>query len=97
METFITISNGLAAFSFLALVILIVLVSKEGKDERAQLMGYRLFRFLFVFLWSGLALIILVTGWKAIDYTQLRVYISTVLSLTIILGLGFWIYLRKKL
>ncbi|MCH5585211.1 hypothetical protein MK805_09545 [Shimazuella sp. AN120528] len=97
MGTIITITNGLAVFAFLALIVLVILISKEGKDERAQLMGYKLFRFLLVFLWVGLALVIFVTGWKTIDYTQLRVCITTLMSLTIILGLGYWVYLSKKL
>jgi hypothetical protein len=93
----ITITNGLSALAFFASIVFVVLVMKEGKDERAQLMGYRLFRLLFVFLWGGLAIVILVTGWKPFDYILLRVCISTLLSLTIFLGLGYWVLLRRKI
>lgn len=97
MATIINVTNGLTVFAFLALVVLVILISKEGKDERVQLMGYKLFRFLFVFLFGGLALVIFVTGWKSIDYIQLRVCITTLMSLAVILGLGYWVYLSKKL
>jgi ABC-type proline/glycine betaine transport system permease subunit len=97
METLINITNGLTAFAFFAFVILVVLVKKEGKDERAQYMGYKLFSFLFTFLLGGLALIIFVTGWKPIDYTLLRVCITTLMSLNIFVGLGYWLYIRKKM
>ncbi|WP_156877753.1 hypothetical protein [Shimazuella kribbensis] len=97
METLITITNGLSAFAFFAMIVFVILVMKEGKDERAQLMGYRLYRLLFTFLLGGLALIIFVTGWKEFDYTLLRVCITTLFSLTIFVGLGYWILLRKKI
>lgn len=54
-----------------------------------------IFRFLFTFLLTGLALIIVVTGWRTLDYTQLRVSITTLFSLNILAGLGYWIYLIK--
>lgn len=96
MTTIINITNGLSVFSLLALITLIALTSKEGRDERAQLMSYKLTSFLFIFLLGGLALVILVTGWITIDYVQLRVYITALMSLTIIMGLGYWIYISKK-
>jgi hypothetical protein len=95
METIINITNGLTVLSFIAFLILMILVKKEGKDERSQFMGYKLFRFLFTFLLAGLALIIVVTGWRTLDYTQLRVSITTLFSLNILTGLGYWIYLSK--
>jgi ABC-type proline/glycine betaine transport system permease subunit len=95
METLIIITNGLSAFAFFAFVILVVLIKKEGKDERAQYMSYKLFSFLFTFLLAGLGLIIFVTGWKTIDYTLLRVAITTLMSLNIFVGLGYWIYISK--
>ena len=58
-------------------------------------MGYRLFSFLFTFLLGGLTLILVYTGWKEVDYTQLRVSITTLMSLNILLGLGYWVYLSK--
>lgn len=95
MEMFINLTNGLTVLAFFAFLVLIFLIKKEGKDERTQYMGYKLFSFLFTFLLIGLALIIAVTGWKTIDYTLLRVSITTLMSLNILVGLGYWIYLSK--
>jgi hypothetical protein len=96
MDTIITYTNGLAAVSFFVFVGLIILVTKEGKDERATLLGYKLFSFLFVFLLCGLSLIIFFTGWKTIDYVMLRVCITTLMSLTILAGSFYWIIIRRK-
>jgi hypothetical protein len=96
METIITVTNGLSVLSLLAFIFLGFLMKKEGKDERAQFMAYKLFSFLFTFLLGGLALIIFVTGWKTIDYTLLRVCITTLMSLTIFAGLGYWMYIRRS-
>ncbi|WP_042416774.1 hypothetical protein [Geomicrobium sp. JCM 19038] len=97
METLINITNGLTAFALFAFVILVILMKKEGKDERAQYLGYKLFSFLFTFLMGGLALIIFITGWEPIDYILLRVCITTLMSLNIFIGLGYWIYISKKI
>lgn len=96
METLINITNGLTGFAFLAFLVLLVLVNKEGKDERAVYMGYKLFAFLFVFLLAGLSLIIFITGWQPIEYILLRVYITSLMSLTIFAGLLYWLFIRKK-
>lgn len=96
MDTLITITNGLAVAAFIAFLIMVALVRREGKDERSQFMGHKLFSFLFTFLFGGLALIIVVTGWRTLDYAQLRVCITTLMSLNILVGLGYWIYLSKR-
>jgi hypothetical protein len=95
MDWWIQVSNGLTVLAFVAFLALIYLVKKEGKDERTQYMGYKLFSFLFAFLLCGLVLIIFVTGWKTIDYTTLRVCITSLMSLNIFVGLGYWIFLSK--
>lgn len=59
-------------------------------------MEYKLFRFLFVFMLAGLALIMFMTGLKPIDYTLLRVCITTLMSLTVIIGLVFWGLIKRK-
>ncbi len=96
METVIAVTNGLAGFAFFAFLGLAVMVAKEGKDERAQFLGYKLFSFLFVFLFGCLALIIFYTGWVNVEYEVLRVAITTSLSLTIFSGLIYWLVIRKK-
>lgn len=96
MEILIIITNGLSVLSLIALLIILLMVTKEGNDERTHFMGYKLFSFLFFFLLAGISLIILITGWKTISYTLLRVSITTLFSLTIFAGLGFWLYLNKK-
>ena len=96
METLITITNGLTVIAFFMFLGLVFLVTKEGKDERAILLGYKLFSFLFIFLLCGLSLIIFYTGWKTLDYVSLRVYITTLMSLTIFAGFFYWLILRKK-
>lgn len=95
-ETLINATNGLTALAFFAFVILVILIKKEGKDERAQYLGYRLFSFLFTFLLGGLALILFVTAWNPLDYISLRMSITTLMSLNIFVGLGYWIYMSKK-
>ncbi|KHF29440.1 hypothetical protein LR68_01801 [Anoxybacillus sp. BCO1] len=96
MGIFVNLTNGLSVLAFLAFLVLIFFIKKEGKDERAQYIGYKFFSFLFTFLSIGLGLIVAVTGWKNIDYTLLRGSITTLISLTILIGLGYWIYLSKK-
>ncbi|MFC4560179.1 hypothetical protein ACFO3D_18645 [Virgibacillus kekensis] len=96
MDLLITITNGLTVVALVAFLILMGLVKKEGRDERSQYMGYKLFSFLFTFLLGGLALIIFVTSWKTIDYTLLRICITTLMSLNLLAGLGYWIYITKK-
>ncbi|WLR51892.1 hypothetical protein LC040_02990 [Bacillus tianshenii] len=96
METYISISNGLTAFAFFAFIILLFLVKREGKDERAQYMGYKLLGLLYTFLFGGLSILIFVTGWETVSYTMLRVSLSMLLSLHIFLGLGYWVYLTRK-
>ncbi len=96
METIITLTNVLTGIAFFVFLGLVILVAKEGKDERATLLGYKLFSFLFVFLLGGLSIIILYTGWKSLDYTMLRVCITTLMSLTIFVGLFYWLIIRKK-
>ncbi|MBB6675358.1 hypothetical protein [Cohnella nanjingensis] len=96
METVLTITNGLSGIAFLACIGLVILVAKEGQDERARLLGYKLFSFLFVFLIGGLSLIICYTGWKTIDYVILRICMTTLMSLTIFVGLFYWMIIRKK-
>jgi hypothetical protein len=95
MDLVLNITNGLAVFAFLAFLILVFLIKMEGKDERTQFMGYKLFSFLFTFLLGGLSLIIFITAWKELSYIQLRVCITTLMSLNLLLGLGYWIYLSK--
>lgn len=97
METLINITNGLTAFAFFAFVILVILMKKEGKDERAQYLGYKLFSFLFTFLLGGSALIIFITAWKPMDYALLRICITTLISLNLLVGLGYWFYISKKM
>lgn len=96
METIITVTNGLTVIAFFVFVGLVILVAKEGKDERAIFLGYKLFSFLFTFLLGGLALIIFFTGWNTLDYVTLRVCITTLMSLTIVVALGYWLILRHK-
>lgn len=96
VETVIAVTNGLAGFAFFAFLGLVVLVAKEGKDERAQFLGYKLFSFLFVFLFGCLSLIIFYTGWVSVEYEVLRVAITTLSSLTIFSGLIYWLIIRKK-
>ncbi|WP_297990254.1 hypothetical protein [Anoxybacillus sp.] len=95
MGTFVHFTNGLTVLALAAFLVLIFLIKREGKDERTQYMVYKLFSFLFTFLLIGLSLIIIVTGWKAMDYTLLRVSITTLMSLNIFVGLVYWIYLSK--
>ncbi|MBE2914362.1 hypothetical protein [Anoxybacillus flavithermus] len=87
--------NILAVLALAAFLVLIFLIKREGNDERTQYMVYKLFSFLFTFLLIGLSLIIIVTGWKTIDYTLLRVSITILMSLNIFVGLVYWIYLSK--
>lgn len=96
MGFLVSITNGLTMLALLGLVALIMLMKREGNDERTHYMWYRMFRFLFVFLWFGLALLILVTAWKTIDYALLRVCITSLSSLTIFVGLGYWIYISNS-
>lgn len=96
MELLIRITNGLAVVAFLAFLAMTVLVKKEGRDERTQYMGHKLFSFLFAFLFGGLALIIVVTSWRTLNFTLLRVLITSLMSLSILLGLGYWLYLVRK-
>lgn len=96
MDTIITLTNGLTGIAFFILVGLIILVAREGKDERAALLGYKLFSFLFVFLLGGLSLIILYTGWRTLDYELLRVCMTTLMSLTVVVGFVYWLILRRK-
>ncbi|AXM88216.1 MULTISPECIES: hypothetical protein [Anoxybacillus] len=95
MGTFVHFTNILAVLALAAFLVLIFLIKREGNDERTQYMVYKLFSFLFTFLLIGLSLIIIVTGWKTIDYTLLRVSITTLMSLNIFVGLVYWIYLSK--
>jgi len=95
MDFLITVSNGLTVLAFFAFLIISVFVKREGKDERSQMMGYKLMSFLFTFLFGGLALIIFVTGWFDIDYTLLRVSISLLLSLTVLMGSIYWFSLKR--
>lgn len=97
METLISITNNLSVFALLAFVALIVLAAKEGNDERASLLGYKLFRFLFVFLLSGLSLIIFYTGWVTIDYVLLRVCLTTLMSVTMFAALIYWMIIRRTI
>lgn len=97
METWIAINNGLTVLALLAFGVLVLLVAKEGQDERSRWMGFKLFRFLFLLLLGGLAAIILVTGWVTVDYETLRSWITLLMSLVIFAGLGYWLYLRNKL
>ncbi|MFC3885486.1 hypothetical protein ACFOU2_19230 [Bacillus songklensis] len=96
METIITVTNGLTAIAFFIFVGLVILVAKEGRDERATLLGYKLFNFLFIFLFGGLSLIVFYTGWNTLDYTTLRVCITTLMSLTIFAALFYWLIIRNK-
>ncbi|WP_280770375.1 hypothetical protein [Salipaludibacillus daqingensis] len=96
MEMLINVTNGITVVAFFAFLVLIFLVRREGKDERTQYMGYKLFRFLFTFLLGGLALIIFITGGQTVDYTLLRVSLTSLMSLTILVGLGYWLYISKK-
>ena len=96
MELFITITNGLSVLALAALVVFVILIKKEGNDERTQYMEFKLLRFLYIFLLGGLSLIIFVTGWKTIDYRLLRVCITSLMSLNIFVGLGYWIYISKN-
>ncbi|WP_409297017.1 hypothetical protein V1498_04000 [Peribacillus sp. SCS-26] len=95
MERIIYVTNGLSVLAFAAFLVLIFLFKKEGRDERARYMGYRLFSFLFAFLLGGLSLIIFITGTEAFTYIQLRVSITALMSLNLLAGLGYWLYLRK--
>lgn len=96
METIITVTNGLSGIAFFVFLGLVILVAKEGKDERSTFLGYKLFSFLFVFLLGGLSLIIFYTGWRTLDYVMLRVCITTLMSLTIFAGLSYWLIIRNK-
>ncbi|MEK0314527.1 hypothetical protein [Cohnella sp. 56] len=96
MELLTDITNGVSLIALFGVIVLSVLVKKEGTDERARFMGFKLFSFLFTFQLAGLSLIILVTGWNDIGYTWLRICITSLFSLTILVGLGYWIYLGKK-
>ncbi|MGA8943792.1 MAG: hypothetical protein WB502_13935 [Thermoactinomyces sp.] len=96
METAIMITNGLSGFAFFAFLGLVVMIAREGKDERARFLGYKLFNFLFVFLFGGLSIIIFYTGWVDVEYKVLRVSITTLFSLTIFSGLIYWMAIRKK-
>jgi hypothetical protein len=97
MDFWINISNGLAVLAFIALIGLVILIKNAGNDERTQFMGYKLFSFLYTFLLCGLALIIFITAWIPFDYVMLRVCITSLMSLNILIGLGYWIYISKKL
>lgn len=97
METIINITNGLHVIAIVAIVLLVVLVRRGGSDERAQYMGYKLYSFLFTFMLVGLSLIILVTGWYPVEYTMLRVYITTLFSLNVFVGIIYWLYLKQKM
>jgi len=96
VELLINITNGVSIMALVGVIVLAILIKKEGTDERARFMGYKLFSYLFTFLLAGLSLIILVTGWNAIGYALLRICITSLFSLTILVGLGYWIYLSKK-
>lgn len=92
----ITITNGLTVVAFLVFLLFVYFIAKEGNDERATFLKFKLFSFLFTFLLSGLALIILYTGWVPLNYVMLRVSITSLMSLTVIVGFLYWLILRKK-
>lgn len=96
MEKIIMFTNSMTITAFFAVIGLVLSVAKEGKDERAVLMAYRLFRFLFVFLLGLLSLIILYTSWEPLDYVSLRVCLTTSMSLTVFVGIVYWQIIRKK-
>ncbi|ALX48799.1 hypothetical protein [Lentibacillus amyloliquefaciens] len=97
MQTLISLTNGLSVVALLAFIILVAMVSKEGQDERAQYMGYKLYSFLFTLLFIGLSLIVFITGWQSIDYVLLRVFITTLMSITIVVGLVYWLIIRRNI
>jgi hypothetical protein len=96
LEVLTNITNGVSIMALVGIIVLTVLIKKEGSDERSRFMGYKLFGFLFTFQLAGLSLIILVTGWNAIGYDLLRICITSLFSLTFLVGLGYWIFLSKK-
>ncbi len=95
-QTIIMITNALAVIAFFMLLGLAILVVKEGQDERAILLGYKLFSFSFAFLLGGLSLIIFYTGWNTLDYAMLRVCITTLMSVTISAAFFYWLAIRKQ-
>ncbi|GEB76623.1 hypothetical protein [Sporolactobacillus inulinus] len=96
MEKIIMFTNSMTVVAFFVVIGLVLSVAKEGKDERAVIMAYRLFRFLFVFLCGLLSLIILLTSWRTLDYVTLRVCLTTSMSLTVLAGFVYWLIIRKK-
>lgn len=89
-------SSGLALLAIAAFVALVILITREGTDERARTMGYKLYSALFLILFSGLGLVAFISGFYTINYHQLRSCISVLMSLTIIYGLIYWIIIKRN-
>jgi hypothetical protein len=96
MNNIMVFTNGLALVAIVAFIALVLLITKEGTDERAKLMGFKLYGSLFLLLFGGLALITFVSGFYMINYQQLRMTLSILMSITVLWGLLYWIILKKN-
>jgi hypothetical protein len=96
VETWIPFLNAISSITFLVFIVLMIIMKREGDDERAQAMQYRLFRFSFFFVMAGLSFLILISGWIEMTYTTFRSLTTTMFSLTLISALCYWLYLQRK-
>jgi hypothetical protein len=96
MNNIMVFTNGLALVAIGAFIALVFSIIKEGSDERARLMGFKLYGSLFLLLFGGLALITFISGFYMINYQQLRMALSILMSITVLWGLLYWIFLKKN-
>ncbi|MCT1576980.1 hypothetical protein M3E13_03880 [Oceanobacillus kimchii] len=96
MDILQTLFNGLVAISFIGFLLFILSMKNQGNDERTIFLSQKVFKSMYTVLLLGIVIIFLFNTWSEVSYQVFKMSISIVISLNLLLGVGYWFYLIKR-
>ncbi|MFS0749930.1 MULTISPECIES: hypothetical protein [Oceanobacillus] len=96
MEILQALFNGLVAISLIGFLLFILSMKNQGNDERTIFLSQKVFKSMYTVLLLGIVIIFLFNTWSEISYQVFKMSISIVISLNLLLGVGYWFYLIKR-
>ncbi len=96
MITLDSINGILALGGLVSLVILIFIITYDGKDERGKYIQNYFFKIMFFILTFGISFNILFSSWVDVSYEIFRNMVAISFSGTYIVGLIILLVLRRR-
>ncbi|MBT2599799.1 MULTISPECIES: hypothetical protein [Oceanobacillus] len=96
MDILQTLFNGLVAISFIGFLLFILSMKNQGNDERTIFLSQKVFKSMYTVLLLGIVIIFLFNTWSEVSYQVFKMSISIVISLNLLIGVGYWFYLIKR-